>query len=105
RLMIAARCLGATERLLDEMTAFTAQRRIGDERLADRSLVQAMLADSWTELSAARSMVYGLARSLDAGLDLKVAHAQCSMVKLFCSEMAGRVADRAVQAFAGRRDI
>jgi acyl-CoA dehydrogenase len=102
RLMIGARCLGAAERLVDEMSAFAAQRRIGDERLADKQLVQGMLADSLTELFAARAMVYEVARSLDAGADLKVAHAQCSMVKLFVSEMAGRVADRAVQIFGGR---
>ncbi len=104
RLMVAARCLGAAERLVDEMTAFAAQRRIGDERLADKQLVQGMLADSLTELFAARTMVYEVARSLDRrrGVDLKVAHAQCSMVKLYASEMAGRVADRAVQVFGGR---
>jgi acyl-CoA dehydrogenase len=102
RLMIGARCLGAAERLVDEMSAFAAQRRIGEERLADKQLVQGMLADSLTELFAARTMVYEVARSLDAGADLKVAHAQCSMVKLYTSEMAGRVADRAVQVFGGR---
>jgi acyl-CoA dehydrogenase len=102
RLMIGARCLGAAERLVDEMSTFAAQRRIGDERLADKQLVQGMLADSLTELFAARTMVYEVARALDAGADLKVAHAQCSMVKLFTSEMAGRVADRAVQVFGGR---
>ena len=106
RLMIGARCLGAAERLVDEMTAFAAQRRIGDERLADKQLVQGMLADSLTELFAARTMVYEVARSLDrssgTAADLKVAHAQCSMVKLYTSEMAGRVADRAVQVFGGR---
>ena len=102
RLMIGARCLGAAERLVDEMSAFAAQRRIGDERLADKQLVQGMLADSLTELFAARTMVYEVARSLDRGADLKVAHAQCSMVKLYTSEMAGRVADRAVQVFGGR---
>jgi acyl-CoA dehydrogenase len=64
RLMIATRCLGAAERLVDEMTAFAAQRRVGADRLADKQLVQGMLADSLTELFAARSMVYGLARSL-----------------------------------------
>jgi alkylation response protein AidB-like acyl-CoA dehydrogenase len=102
RLMIGARGGGAAERLVDEMSAFAAQRRIGDERLADKQLVQGMLADSLTELFAARTMVYEVARSLDAGADLKVAHAQCSMVKLYTSEMAGRVADRAVQVFGGR---
>jgi len=64
--------------------------------------VQAMLADSLTELYAARSMLYETARAIDGGLDRKVAHARCSMVKLYASEMAGRVADRAVQIFGGR---
>jgi len=102
RLMVAARCLGAAERLVDEMSAFAAGREVGGQRLADKQLVQAMLADSLTELFAARSLVYEVARGLDAGADLKVAHAQCSMAKLFSSEMAGRVADRAVQVFGGR---
>jgi acyl-CoA dehydrogenase len=102
RLMVASRCLGAAERLVDETTAFAAQRRVGAERLADKQLVQGMLADNLTELFAARTLVYEVARGLDAGMDLKVAHAQCSMAKLFSSEMAGRVADRAVQIFGGR---
>ncbi|MGA8248324.1 MAG: acyl-CoA dehydrogenase family protein [Nocardioides sp.] len=102
RLMVATRCLGAAERLVDEMTAFAAQREVGGELLADKQLVQGLLADSLTELFAARAMVYEVARGLDQGLDLKVAHAQCSMAKLYSTEMAGRVADRAVQVFGGR---
>jgi acyl-CoA dehydrogenase len=61
-----------------------------------------MLADSVTELFAARSMVYNVAGSIDEGEDRKVLHARCSMIKLYASEMAGRVADRAVQIFGGR---
>ena len=61
-----------------------------------------MLADSLTELFAARSLVYETARAVDAGTDVKIQHAQCSMAKLYASEMAGRVADRAVQVFGGR---
>ena len=61
-----------------------------------------MLADSLTELFAARALVYETARAIDAGADVKVQHAQCSMAKLYASEMAGRVADRAVQVFGGR---
>jgi acyl-CoA dehydrogenase len=102
RLMVATRCLGAAERLVDEMTVFAAQREVGGERLSDKQLVQGMLADSLTELFAARTLVYEVARGLDRGIDLKVAHAQCSMAKLYSSEMAGRVADRAVQVFGGR---
>jgi acyl-CoA dehydrogenase len=61
-----------------------------------------MLADSVTELFAARSMTYETARSIDEGTDVKVLHARCSMAKLYASEMANRVADRAVQVFGGR---
>src|SRR5690348_9106917 len=102
RMMIAARCLGAAERLVDEATAFAQQRIVGGEPLITRQLVQGMLADSLTELYAARTMLYETARAIDGGLDRKVAHARCSMVKLYASEMAGRVADRAVQIFGGR---
>ncbi len=102
RLMVAARCLGAAERLIDEATSFATTRQVSGAPLIGRQLVQGMLADSATELFAARSMVYETARSFDAGVDPKVLHARCSMVKLFSSEMAGRVADRAVQIFGGR---
>ena len=102
RLMVAARCLGAAERLVEEASAFAQGRMVGGQPLADYQLVQAMLADSLTELLAARTLVYAVARAIDDGADRKVAHAQCSMAKLYASEMAGRVADRAVQVFGGR---
>ena len=102
RLMVAARCLGAAERLTAEMTAFAATRQVGGHPISEFGLVAGMLADSLTELFAARSLAYETARGIDRGGDVKVAHAQCSMAKLYCSEMAGRVADRAVQVFGGR---
>lgn len=102
RLMVAARCLGGAERLVAEMTAFAAERRVQGRPIAAFGAVQAMLADSMTELFAARALTYETARGIDAGVDVKVQHAQCSMAKLCASEMAGRVADRAVQVFGGR---
>jgi acyl-CoA dehydrogenase len=102
RLMVAARCLGAAGRLTEEMTAFARARRSGGQPIIEHGLVAGMLADSLTELFAARSMTYETARGIDRGTDPKVSHAQCSMTKLYCSEMAGRVADRAVQVFGGR---
>jgi acyl-CoA dehydrogenase len=102
RLMVAARCVGAAERLTAEMTAFAAQRHAGGRPISEYGLVAGMLADSLTELFAARSLLYETARGIDRGAGVKVAHAQCSMAKLYCSEMAGRVADRAVQVFGGR---
>jgi alkylation response protein AidB-like acyl-CoA dehydrogenase len=102
RLMVAARCLGAAERLVEEATAFAKQRIVGGVPLIERQLVQGMLADSVTELFAARAMTYETARSFDEGDDVKLLHGRSSMVKLYASEMAGRVADRAVQVFGGR---
>jgi acyl-CoA dehydrogenase len=102
RLMVAARCLGAAARLTDEMTQFAAGRQVQGRPIATLGAVGAMLADSLTELFAARSLVYETARGIDGGTDVKVQHAQCSMAKLYASEMAGRVADRAVQVFGGR---
>ena len=102
RLMVAARCLGGADRLVAEMTTFAAQRRVQGRPIAEFGAMQAMLADSMTELFAARALTYETARSIDAGADVKIQHAQCSMAKLYASEMAGRVADRAVQVFGGR---
>jgi len=102
RLMIGARCCGAAARLIDDATAFAKQRQLFGQKLAEMQAIQFMLADSLTELWAARLMVYQTAAGIDAGEDVKVSHAQSSMVKLYCSEMANRVADRAVQIFGGR---
>ena len=102
RLMIAARCCGAAERLIDEASGFAAERRAFGKPISEYQAIQFMLADSLTELWAARLMTYRLAQSMDSGMDVKVEHVQCSMVKLFASEMANRVADRAVQIFGGR---
>jgi len=102
RLMIAARCCGAGERLVDEATAFAKERVQFGAPIIQNQAIAHMLADSVTELWAARLMTYELAKNIDRGVDLKVQHAQCSMAKLYASEMAGRVADRAVQIFGGR---
>jgi alkylation response protein AidB-like acyl-CoA dehydrogenase len=102
RLMIGARCCGAAERLIDEATAFARERVQFGRPIYDNQGIQFMLADSLTELWGARLMLYETARGIDRGEDLKVQHGHCSMVKLFASEMANRVADRAVQIFGGR---
>jgi acyl-CoA dehydrogenase len=102
RLMIAARCCGAAERLIEEATAFAKGRVQFGQTIFEFQAIGHMLADSLTELWAARLMTYQLAQNIDRGTDVKLQHAQCSMAKLYASEMAGRVADRAVQIFGGR---
>ncbi|NIM69217.1 MAG: acyl-CoA dehydrogenase [Xanthomonadales bacterium] len=102
RLMIAARDCGAATRLIEEATEFAQQRRVSGERLIDKQLVQAMLADSVTELWAARLITFEAAHAHDRGENVKSLHARCSIAKLYASEAASRIADRAVQIFGGR---
>jgi acyl-CoA dehydrogenase len=103
RLHIAARCLGAAQRLLEEAKRWAAEREAFGRRLHQHQAIGWMLADSATELYAARLMTYKTAWEEDTGRrDVKELHAKAAMVKLYASEMANRVADRVVQIFGGR---
>lgn len=102
RLMIAARDCGAAARLIEEATAWAKEREVDGGKLIDKQLVQAMLADSVTELWAARLITFEAAEAHDRGEDVKSLHARCSIAKLYASEAAYRIADRAVQIFGGR---
>jgi butyryl-CoA dehydrogenase len=102
RLMIAARCLGAAERALTLALEWARERQAGGKPLIEHQSIGNMLADSATELAAARALTYKIAWEIDNGLDIREAHGKAAMVKLFASEMAGRVCDRAVQILGGR---
>jgi acyl-CoA dehydrogenase len=98
RIHIAAICVGAAQRMLDDALRYAMEREQFGEKIAEFQLVQAMLADSQTELYAARCMVLDAARRRDAGQNVST---EAACAKLFASEMCGRVADRAVQIFGG----
>jgi len=98
RLSIAALCVGLAERLVDEMVTYAANRRQSGRAIGEFQLVTAMLADSQTEMYAGRAMVLDAADRFDSGEDQRMLP---SCAKLFCSEMVGRVADRAVQVHGG----
>jgi len=102
RLFIAARCCGASLRLLDLASAWAQEREAFGSRIADYQGVSFPLADSLTELHAARLLTYHAAHAFDTLADRKVVHGKVSMAKLFASETAGRIADRAVQVLGGR---
>ncbi len=102
RLFIAARCCGAALRLLDLATEWTQEREAFGSPIAEYQGVSFQLADSLTELHAARLLTYHAAHAFDTLADRKVVHGKVSMAKLYASEMAGRVADRVVQLFGGR---
>jgi acyl-CoA dehydrogenase len=98
RVHIAALCVGLAQRLIDESVRHAADTRQGGRPIAEFQQIQAMLADSQTEAYAGRAMVLEAAKAYDDGSDRRMAP---SCAKRFCSEMVGRVADRAVQIHGG----
>jgi alkylation response protein AidB-like acyl-CoA dehydrogenase len=102
RLFIAARCCGAAPRLLDLASGYARERIAFGSPIADYQGVSFPLADSLTELHAARLLTYHAAHAYDELANRKVVHGKVAMAKLYASEMAGRVADRALQVLGGR---
>jgi acyl-CoA dehydrogenase len=98
RIHIAAVCVGVARRMLDDALRYAIERKQFGQPIAEFQLVQAMLADSQTELYAAQCMVLDAARLRDDGRNVST---EASCCKLFASEMCGRVADRAVQILGG----
>ncbi|CAM2172065.1 acyl-CoA dehydrogenase [Paraburkholderia sacchari] len=98
RLHLAALCTGPAMRMLDLAIEYVTRRTQFGQPVANFQLIQAMIADSRTEIFAARSMIVEAARARDRGEDVAL---PASMCKYFASEMCGRVADRAVQMFGG----
>ncbi len=102
RLHVAVTCVGQAQRLLEEALAYTMNRKQFGQALAEFQLVQAQLADSRADILAGRSMILETARAFDAAGEAQGAIvADIACCKLFCSEMAGRVADRALQLHGG----
>jgi acyl-CoA dehydrogenase len=98
RLHLSALCTGPAIRMLDLAISHTQQRNQFGQAVGNFQLLQAMVADSQTEIFAARSMIVETARARDRGEDVALS---ASMCKYFASEMCGRVADRCVQMFGG----
>lgn len=98
RVHIAALSVGTAQRALDESVAWAATATQGGTPIGDFQLVQAMLADQQTGVMAGRAMVRDAARAWVDETDRRIAP---SAVKLFCTEMVGKVADLAVQIHGG----
>jgi len=98
RLHISSVCVGVAERLIEESVRYAAERKQFGQPIANFQMIQAQLADCRAEANAGRAMVLEAARTRDRGEDVVM---DAAAAKLFCSEMVGRVADRAVQIFGG----
>jgi acyl-CoA dehydrogenase len=98
RVHIAALCVGMAQRLVDESAEYARTREQGGRPIAVHQLVQGLVADSVTDLYAGRALVLDVSKRFDDGSDRRTGPAAA---KYFCSEMVGRVADRAVQVHGG----
>lgn len=98
RVHIAALAVGQAQRALDESVSYAAASTQGGEPIGNFQLVQAMIADQQAGVMAGRAMVREAARAWVEETDRRIAP---SAVKLFCTEMVGKVADLAVQIHGG----
>ena len=98
RVSQGARSIGLARRLIELSREHAKIRVQFGQPIAEFQAIQWMLADMATELYAMRTMVYDTAWRLDQGDRNR---ARAGMVKLFCTEAVGRIADRAVQILGG----
>ena len=105
RTHVAATAVGQATRLLDEASAYAAGRQQFGQAIGEFGAIQSMLGASWSELEAGRALVLDCARAFDAaiadGNPDAIPASRIAAAKLFCTEMASRVADRCVQVLGG----
>jgi acyl-CoA dehydrogenase len=100
RTTVGAAALGFARRAYDETQAHAKSRQLFGAPLAALQLTQAAIADMALEIDAAALLVYRAAWRKDTGAERVTREA--AMAKLYATEAAGRIADRAVQLFGGR---
>ena len=98
RISLAAGAVGSSQYLLELAIAHAKRRVQFGKPIAVNQAIQWMLADSAVEIHATRLMVYDAAAKLDRGVR---ASNEAAMVKVYASEMAGRVVDRVLQIHGG----
>ena len=91
---IGSVAVGASQKLLELSVDYARKRTQFGRPIGRFQAIQWMLADMATEIYASRLMVHDAARKLDRGVRITL---ESSMIKVFTSEMACRVADKALQ--------
>ncbi|HKW96141.1 MAG TPA: acyl-CoA dehydrogenase [Bryobacteraceae bacterium] len=98
RIAIGAQMIGLARGALDHATAYAKQRKQFGKTIGEFQGVQFQLAKMATELEAARLLVYNAARLRDAGTPFVT---EAAMAKYYSSEMAEKVASKAIEIFGG----
>lgn len=98
RIGIASQALGIAQACLDEMVTYSRTRRQFQKPIAEFQAIQWMIADTVVDCDAAQLLIDRAAELKDAGQRFT---REASVAKLFATEMANRVAYRAVQVHGG----
>jgi butyryl-CoA dehydrogenase len=98
RIGIAAQALGIARAAFEEAVRYSGERKTFGKPIRDHQAIQFMLADMATEIDAARLLVHQAAVLKDKGVRHSL---ESSMAKLYASEMASRVANKALQVHGG----
>ena len=98
RIGIASQAVGIATAALEEATQYAKERKQFGHPIGDFQAIQWMLADSKTELDAARLLALRAAQRKEAGVAFSQ---EAAMAKLFASEAAGRICDRCLQVHGG----
>ena len=96
RVQMACWCIGIAQRAVDMICEHARQRVTFGALLADRQTIQWWVADAATQIHACRLMVYDAACKIDRGRD---ARSEVSMIKVFATELAWDIIDKAMQTF------
>jgi alkylation response protein AidB-like acyl-CoA dehydrogenase len=96
---VAAQALGIAQGALNLALKYAKERQQFGKSILSFQGIQWMLADMATQIEAARSLIYSVARMIDSG-NLDVSK-ESAMAKLFASDVAMRVTTDAVQIFGG----
>jgi len=100
RTTVAAAALGFARRALDEALAHTSNRQLFGAPLSALQMTEGAVADMATEIDASALLVYRSAWAKDCYQERVTREA--AMAKLYSTEAAQRIIDRAVQLFGGR---
>lgn len=98
RAYIAISCVGLAQELLDRSAEFARRRVTFGKPIAERQVIQTLLADMSTEVAVARAYTMATLARLEQGRSIT---ADAARAKLFGLQMVGRVSDWALEIHGG----
>ena len=101
RIALAAMALGIARRSLEVMVTYANDRKTFGKNIAQYGQIQEYIAESFAEYQAARSYVYNASLALGESNSLTRTRADSDGVKLFATQVAKKIADRAIQTLGG----